>query len=341
MTELYALTPLRPYAFTPLKMKLLNTIVFSLLVLCPASPTLLKSELPTSEQKNTVPVIYSSVDGGRSWMPFDNGIPHDATVSSFHIQDDLILAATDFNGIYSIRAGEMQWKRIDAGLSENIDINVISVIENTLIIGTHRHGILISKNNGKNWTNPAKQISGTSVRSLHAKGRILFAGTDNGIYRSMDNGNTWEHIWKGVQVNGFTEMNNMLFAAVMNGAIKSGNDGMNWEYVYKPNALHDISNDGENIYAMTLGAGLKKSGNQGITWESANNGLGTFNLYTFEIKKFQNKLFAAQWYGIYSSEDRGRNWKLIRNGLPDSTAFTTLETTKNGLIAGIGLRKKA
>jgi hypothetical protein len=91
---------------------------------------------------------------------------------------------------------------------------------------------------------------------------------------------------------------------------------------------------------MTLGAGLKKSNNDGLTWESVNAGMGTLNLYTFEIKHFNNKLFAAQWYGIYESGDWGRNWGLIKNGLPDSTAFTTLETTMNGLIAGIGLRKK-
>jgi hypothetical protein len=31
---------------------------------------------------------------------------------------------------------------------------------------------------------------------------------------------------------------------------------------------------------------------------------------------------------------------MIKDGLPDSTAFSTLEATPWGLIAGIGLRKK-
>jgi hypothetical protein len=31
-----------------------------------------------------------------------------------------------------------------------------------------------------------------------------------------------------------------------------------------------------------------------------------------------------------------KNWAIIKNGLPDSTAFTTLETFGTNLIAGIG-----
>jgi len=285
-------------------------------------------------------VIYNSVDGGKTWAPFDAGIPDDATVSALLVSDDRIIASTDYHGIYSITDGEKEWKRIDDDLPKNIDINAISVIDAILLIGTLKHGILISKNGGRNWTNPAKQITNTSIRSLYTNGNILFAGADNGIYKSLDKGNTWEYVWKGVQVNGFAGQNQKIFAALMNGAIMSDDNGLNWEYVYKPHTLHDISTDGERIYAMTLGDGLKKSSNYGLTWENINSGLGTSNLYTFEVKRFDQMIFAAQWYGIYASGDWGKSWSFIRNGLPDSTAFTTLEATRYGLIAGIGLREK-
>jgi photosystem II stability/assembly factor-like uncharacterized protein len=296
----------------------------------------------TSGPAQTTPsVIYNSTDGGNTWTPFDNGIPTDATVSSFLVTGNKIFVTTIFHGIYSINDSEKEWKRIDEDLPEKVNINAISTIGNSIVIGTLSHGIMVSKNNGKHWNEPAVQIKGTPIRGLHAKGNTLFAGTDNGIYRSLDNGNTWEHVWKGVQVNGFAERNDKIYAALMNGAaVKKDNDS-NWEYIYKPHTLHDISTDGEGIYAMTLGAGLKKSNNDGLTWENINNGLGTLNLYTFELKKFGNTIFAAQWYGIYRSDNGGKSWSIIKNGLPDSTAFTTLEVTRRGLIAGIGLRKKS
>ena len=324
----------------------LKAIVLSLFVLLFFAATnktsLYKVELrePLQLPEKTISIIYHSMDGGRTWMPFDNGIPFDATVSSFLVMNTEIFATTDGHGIYLIKDGESVWKRIDEDLPKDVDIDALSALGDSYVIGTLKHGIMLSKNRGKNWYYPRTQINNIPIRCLHTKENILFAGTDNGIYRSLDRGNTWEHVWKGVQVNGFTEVNDKVFAALMNGATMTNDDGANWKYVYKPHTLHDISTDGERIFAMTLGDGLKRSSNDGLNWEKVNNGLGTLNLYTFELKRFDNKIFAAQWYGIYTSQDLGKSWTIIKKGLPDSTAFTTLEATKSGLIAGIGLRKK-
>ena len=295
---------------------------------------------PLHAPQKTISIIYHSLDGGRTWMPFDRGIPADATVSSFLVMNNEIFTTTDNHGIYLIKDGQIAWKRIDEDLPKDIDINALSAAGDSFVIGTLKDGIMLSKNRGKNWRDPKIQINNIPIRCLHAKENILFAGTDNGIYKSLDDGDTWEYVWKGVQVNGFTEVNSRIFAALMNGVIMTNDDGSNWKYVYKPHTLHDISTDGKRIFAMTLGDGLKSSSNDGLTWERINNGLGTLNLYTFELKWFDNKIFAAQWYGIYTSQDLGKSWAIVKDGLPDSTAFTTLETTKNGLIAGIGLRKK-
>ena len=332
--------------------KLFKTLILSVLVIWIVACTNQKRNSGNSNEINEIKlvgkidsaqsllsVIYHSVDGGKTWSAFDDGIPQHATVSSFLVVDGETFASTDYDGIYAIRNNEMKWKRIDEDLPEHVDINAISFIGNSFVIGTLGHGIMISTNNGQNWSYPSVQIN-SPVRCLYAKGNILFAGADNGIYKSVNKGNTWEHLIKGVQVNGFTELNNKIYAAVVNGAIITNDNGANWKYIYKPHTLHDISSDGERIYAMTLGDGLKKSHDDGLTWENVNNGLGTKNLYTFELKRFNDKIFAAQWHGVYTSDDWGKSWSLIKNGLPGSTAFTTLETTQNGLIAGIGLRKK-
>jgi photosystem II stability/assembly factor-like uncharacterized protein len=285
-------------------------------------------------------IIYRSTDAGQTWVPFDKGVPHDATVSSFLIVNDKIIAATDYHGIYSIREGDTKWKRIDEDLPIDVDINTIAAIGNSLIIGTLSHGMMISSNNGVNWEDYSFPYTKTPIRCLYTKRNLLFAGADNGIYRSVNNGLSWEHVYKGVQVNGFTELKNKISAALMNGAIETNDDGLHWNYVYEPHTLHDISSDGERLYAMTLGAGLKASSDGGQSWEVINNGLGTKNLYTFEVKRLGNKIFAAQWYGIYTSDNFGKDWTIIKTGLPDSTAFSTLEVMNSGLIAGIGLRKK-
>jgi photosystem II stability/assembly factor-like uncharacterized protein len=295
------------------------------------------NETPTSK---TVPaVIYRSTDAGKTWGPYTTGIPPEATVSSFLSLGNTTYATTDTHGIYTIKEGDSRWKRIDADLPDKVDINAVTSIDNVFIIGTHKHGILISSNNGINWEPSSSPISHTAIRSLLSYNSSVFAGADDGIYKSLDQGNTWQHVYKGVQTNGFTVLNSKIYAALMNGAIVTPDEGASWKYIYQPHTLHDISSDGESVYAMTLGGGLLKSSNDGLTWENINEGFGGTRWYTFEVKNIDHQLFAAQWYGIYSSDKRGSKWQIIRNGLPDSTAFSTLEVAAGSLMAGIGLRK--
>jgi len=76
-------------------------------------------------QQKPISIIYHSVDGGRTWMSFDNSLPFDATVSSFVAINNEIFAATDNHGIYLITDGERAWKRIDEDLPKDVDIKCI------------------------------------------------------------------------------------------------------------------------------------------------------------------------------------------------------------------------
>lgn len=129
------------------------------------------------------------------------------------------------------------------------------------------------------------------------------------LYRSSNNGKTWSPFSNGIPED----------ATVSGFSAKAG----------------------QFIYAMTLGEGLLKTNNDGLNWQDANTGFGPVNLYTFEVKNRDRDLFAAQWQGIYHSANQGRYWAKINtgtNGLPDSTAFTTLEVTGFGILAGTGLK---
>ncbi len=303
----------------------------------PLSATTEKIAISDSKEAS---VVYRSTDNGITWFDYASGMPPQATVSSFLGLGNAIYAATDNHGIYTINDVATKWVRLDIDLPEGVDINAITIANDFFIIGTFRQGIFISENGGINWRKPVVPIEKNPIRCLLANKNRVLAGTDAGIYYSPNNGNTWIQSYKEVQINGFTTVNNKLYAAARDGALMSEDDGMTWRYIYKPLTLHDISNDGESVYAMTLGGGLLKSKNDGLTWENANSGLGATNLYTFEVKNMGSKLLAAQWYGVYQSTDAGKNWEIIKKGMPDSTAFTTLEVTGLGIVAGIGLRSK-
>ena len=285
-------------------------------------------------------IIYRSIDNGRSWFSFDQGIPQHATVSGFRAKGNELYAITDFHGVFVYSSGLNQWQPINLGLPDQMEVNAITFLHDLLIIGTNKHGIFISSDDGSLWSQSNVALPNIPIRSLITVNDNLFAGTDKGIYVSSDKGLSWRHQFGTGQVNGFTLLDGKIYAASVDGATFSDDEGKSWKYIYKPNTLHDISNDGSFIYAMTLGSGLLRTNNDGRTWEKANGGFPTFNFYTFEVKGVNKDLFAAQWHGIYHSMDRGDHWSRINtgvNGLPDSTAFMTLEVTDFGILVGTGL----
>ena len=306
--------------------------------------TLQKENEFTIQKKDTlakIEVLYRSSNNGKTWSSFSNGIPENATVSGFTTKSNKIFLVTVAHGAFVWESGFAEWEPINNGLPDSVNLNAIAVAENVLVTGTLRQGIFVSPDEGNTWKPSGKGLQNISVRAFIFTKDIFLAGTDKGIYASPDKGNTWEHVFGLMQVNGFTTLNEKIYAAAANGAVMTNNSGKTWEYIYKQHTLHDISNDGQFIYAMTLGEGLLKTGNDGLNWQNANTGFGPVNFYTFEVKNRNQDLFAAQWHGIYYSANRGRYWSKINtghNGLPGSTAFTTLEVTDFGILAGTGLK---
>jgi len=263
-------------------------------------------------------VIYRSNDMGRTWSSFAKGIPADATLSSIQQFGNKVYVATDYHGIFVATNRQNNWIPLKSKDLKGLDINCLEVDTNKLIIGTLRHGILVSNDGGLNWK-PSKQGINTP-------------------FESFDTGDTWSHSFGQLQILGFTSLNGKIYAATQNGVLMKEKEAKNWAAIYNGDALHDIGNDGKYIYAMTIGQQLLKTQNDGTVWENAQNGIiRPPNYYTNELQHIGNNIFSAQWIGIYHSSDNGNSWRML-DGLPDSTAFSTLAITDFGILTGIAIR---
>jgi len=283
-------------------------------------------------------VIYRSNDMGKSWSSFASGIPEDATLSGIKQDGNKVYVTTDYHGVFVATDGQDNWKSLNVGQVKDLDINCIEVEGSNLVIGTLNHGSFVSSDDGLTWKQSEKNIKRTPIRAFIKSDKKLYAGTDSGIYESDDLGNTWSHVFGQMQILGFTSLNHKIYAAAQNGALVCNGDASSWKYIYEGDALHDIGNDGKYIYAMTIGQQLLKTQNDGKLWENAQSGIDRPpNYYTNEIQHIGNNIFSAQWIGIYHSSNNGNDWRIL-NDLPDSTAFSTLEITDFGIIAGISIR---
>lgn len=274
---------------------------------------------------------------GANWSPFDNGIPNEATLSGIKPYGNKVYIATDYHGVFVSTNGQDNWTSLNDEQLNGLDINCIEVEGNNILLGTLEQGIIISKDGGISWK-PSELNIKSPIRAFISLNDKLYAGTDAGIFESIDMGNTWSNVFEQVQILGFTSLNEKIYAATQRGVLLFDGHSENWKSIYDGDALHDIGTDGQYIYAMTLGQQLLKTRNDGALWEKAQNGIAQPpNFYTNELQHVGNHIFSAQWIGIYKSVDNGNSWTKL-DGLPDSTAFSTLEITKYGIIAGISIR---
>lgn len=163
------------------------------------------------------------------------------------------------------------------------------------IFATAFDDLIVSDTSAQNWTPVNYNQDIDFSFTIHKQGTTLFAGTNRGIFTSVNQGVTW------------TEMNN--------GIIPVATEALTM--------LNDTLFAGSNIYGV--------SHYSGAGWEFS--GLGLRN--TFDIITHGTDLYTASDFGIYKSSDSGNNWSLINStpGNPFITYCSRVDVS-DSLIAG-------
>ena len=160
--------------------------------------------------------------------------------------------------------------------------------------------VYVSSDNGATWTvvNSGIPSSVHTVYALVLKGTLLFAATDDGIYKNTVGQNSWTAV-----NNGLTNM-----------------------------VIRSLYVSGSTLYAGTQGGGIFTSVNDGGLWAAANSGIPLFaNVTCFTSSG--TRVFAGTDNGVFATATSGASWSNINTGLAD-TSITVLNATANYLWAG-------
>lgn len=193
-------------------------------------------------------------------------------------------------------------------------------------------GIYYSDNRGASWTSQGHYVNSIYAEphfAIHPVSQDLYVGTAQSIYKSADNGETWDPIFlefpgNGAQIRTLAVSGDTLWVGTTLGLLYFyGNDFVR---VY-----HDVSNmtgklitdvevKGKTIIASTMGDGLFRTTNGGTSWASFNNGLPAgYEVYGIDFSASPALVFGIQ--GMFSSTDKGATWQSFTNGM--STAQVT------------------
>ena len=257
--------------------------------------------------------IYVSDDQGLTWR-YVVGVKH--SLSSMAIDGNTVYVGTYSGGMFrSDDAGET-WKPIRNGLRvrELNDgtrywgkIHRILVNFDGVIVVAYHAGTYVSNNQGETWHDVSDEWNdGNSIWSMtQFDGYLWGALSISGMYRSSDNGRTWEWLpdFKAGRVNDWTTFYNRLYVAGEKGIGRWNDKTQMWEY---------------------LMAGLPT----GHAWGADDPP------FVFQLAVHDGRLFAGlHTRGVYVFDERSKTWSAV--GL-DGLSIHALLSHESVLYAGTG-----
>lgn len=281
--------------------------------------------------------VYFSTDAGESWTK-STGLPNGRGVNHIITFNDKTIALVSDQvgtvGFYQSLDGGETFNKIDTGLgpwSEKM-VDKIIVNDEGMHISAGYRGFFYSSDNGTSWSeinNGHNNLRPHHVIKIDVdpNGNVwtlmgeksVGASPSWGIMKSADNGARWEEASDGI-IDDYLEIES--FAINKNGAIvasgydpgtfhSSTDNGASWtkvelDRVTTASTIKAVGNS--TFYVGTYWDGIYKSTDNGLTWESFNDGLpdgaGVGSIFIAD----STKLYAimedqANYYGIYSKAD--------------------------------------
>ncbi|MDB9348047.1 putative baseplate assembly protein [Nodularia spumigena] len=305
--------------------------------------------------------IFRSTNSN-NWTAINAGLPIiDIRCLAVNPTNNYLFVGTSGAGIFrSIDNGE-NWKSVNIGIT-NLTIQTLYIDARGYILSGTPGGVYSSKDNGENWTpinlggvgvectgenntnvnTINRPFPNTVIRSLVSYTTYIFAGTDDGIYRSSDNVKNWcEKGLLGKAVFSLVTYpvgeTQYIFAGTDDGIYHSSDNGENWELNKSDIQVHSliiytIQDAQYNIIAGT-GNGIFSSINHGDVWvEISSNPHITALAYNSDSQY----LLSGSKNGIFRHEKNQNTdtWTTVKIDIGINPNITTIISTDNNFFAG-------
>jgi len=232
--------------------------------------------------------VYVSRDGAKSWTSPRNGIPFPN-----YVVDNLVI---DREG----RLWAACWGLWGGGV------------------------IAVSTDGGKTWQRRDQGLEDFSVRAIAidaSDAKYLVAGGLTGVYRSADDGVTWEKISDQINVESLAidpRTRDRIYVGTWRQGWRTDDGGKTWKHIAEGMVLDtdmfSITIDPQrpdNLWVATCGW-VYNSENTGDKWTRYRDGFNNRRIHDVDIDPCDpDVVYAGSVAGLYRSEDRGKTWYVM------------------------------
>lgn len=153
--------------------------------------------------------------------------------------------------------------------------------------------------------------------------RVIYAGSDNAVFKSEDSGQTWRTI---LLINGQNktinfllndaEDNNSLYIATGDGLFYSFNQGESWKKIFRGKSYLERECTTLAVLPSAIYLGTKRglfiSKDSGLSWHKQTGKLGNSHIFSIAVDSNEKGyIYAASILGVFRSKDSGQSWERI------------------------------
>lgn len=278
----------------------------------------------------TLSGAYLSTDGGETWEGpwFASLAVHQVLFSPAYAMDHALFLGTS-GGVYVSRDGGAHWSEL--GNARDIIHDLAAFYDRegiTLYAATDHGGVIYSDDGGSRWVARNTGLANVALDAValsphYTQDRTVYAGGEKGIWRSQDDGQSWERLpLEGVSINALRcpldeSVHRTVYAATNGGLFISTDRGQSWRAATPgPQALHvldiAVSPTGQ-LWLGTANGGVYYASPGLSFWEARSNGLAASQVMALEwlgVGEQTTYLIAGTWGdGAFASRDGGLAWQ--------------------------------
>jgi photosystem II stability/assembly factor-like uncharacterized protein len=276
------------------------------------------SNVLQSKEPIAANVVFQSRDGGQTWQDASKGLPADKQAGAFLVNGGKVYLGFG-NDLFQTKENieSPVWEKV---YLPNEQIENIFSGQNGLYVQSREKGIYKDMGSGM-WVNAFPEIKGQFLRTImEGQNGNLFIGSDNGIFKSADQGKTWKHVYEDGWMIHMVESDGVLLCTNQNGILRSIDGGEHWEVVISEGGVGiDVEVIKGGFAAITYNTASKTrrvriSMDGGKHWQAIDEGLPPDALIA-TITQMGDFLFCGHPRGIFRSSDNGKTWNLVLSSI--------------------------
>ena len=258
-------------------------------------------------------LLLNTITIGQSWQQAV-GIRQNEYIFDLATINNYVFAATE-SGVYRSSDNGQNWEVKNNGIptANGLGAHAFSISENKIYVA-NIYGVFVSNDFGENWTdlNLPEQ---TYSLSVFVDNEVILAGVPGGgLYRSTNNGVTWngvtaDHIYK------ISKIDNYYFAG-SDDVVYSDDLGLTWQSAnFNKFAFWTFSMN-DTTFACPIEGGIEKTAPDNISWQTV---IGITARVTGILNR-NDTILAVTTNNVQYTKYSKKNepWKTITtNGLPE------------------------